>query len=131
MKTRRQTLGRWGEELAARHLAGKGYTILERNLRTPHGELDLVARAPIDSQQDPERGDVLVFVEVKTRASRTLGYPEISVTPRKQAHLIEAARYYLEEHPELEGDWRIDVIAIQRLHPGKPPAIHHFENAVT
>jgi putative endonuclease len=116
----RQSLGRWGETTAAEYLSARGYTILEHNARTPYGELDLVA----------SQGEMLVFVEVKTRASRSLGPPEISVTAAKQAHLLSAAMAYLQERPHLRYDWRIDVIAILRL-PNQPPQIEHFENILT
>jgi putative endonuclease len=115
----RQSLGRWGEATAAEYLAGKGYLIIERNARTPYGELDLVAR------QD----QVIVFVEVKTRASAGFGYPEASVTIKKQAHLLAAAQHYLQSRPALTGDWRVDVVAIRRR-VGRPPEIVHFENAL-
>jgi putative endonuclease len=70
-------------------------------------------------------------VEVKTRSSTAFGLPEDSVTPAKQAHLLAAAQAYLLEHPELDGDWRVDVIAIHS-HPDPGQAqITHFENAVS
>jgi putative endonuclease len=106
MKTRRQRIGRWGEDLAATHLAGRGWQILERNARTPYGEIDLVARA----------ADMLVFVEVKARTTDSFGLPEDSLTALKQEHLRNAAEAYLTAHPELEGNWRVDVVAIR----GKP-----------
>ena len=118
--TSRQSLGRWGEAIAAEYLAERGYTILEHNARTPYGELDLIAR----------QGDALVFIEVKTRASRSLGPPEISVTQTKQAHLLSAAKSYLQERPHLQYEWRIDVIAILRL-PGQKAQIEHFENIMS
>ena len=116
----RQSLGRWGEAFAAEYLSERGYTILEHNARTSYGELDLIAR----------QGDALVFIEVKTRASRSLGPPEISVTQAKRAHLLSAAKAYLQERPHLQYDWRIDVIAVLRL-PGQQPQIEHFENIMT
>jgi putative endonuclease len=115
----RQALGYWGENLAAETLTERGYQILARNARTPHGELDLVAR----------QGTITVFIEVKTRTSTAFGLPEESVTPTKQAHLLAAAQHYLQTHPDLDGDWRIDVIAIRRL-PNQRPEIVHFENVV-
>lgn len=118
--TSRQSLGRWGERIAAEYLSKCGYTILEHNARTPYGELDLIA----------SQGDLLVFVEVKTRASRSLGPPEISVTAAKQTHLLSAAQSYLQDHPNLQYDWRIDVIAVLRL-PGQKLQIEHFENILT
>ncbi len=119
MTNTRQRLGHWGETLAANYLTEKGYLLLERNARTPHGEIDLVTR----------RGDVTVFVEVKTRSSTVFGNPENAITPLKKAHLLAAAEAYLQQHPELDGDWQIDVIAIHRPQ-NAPVEIIHFENAV-
>lgn len=131
MSGRRLELGRWGEAEAARFLEGKGYLILERNVRTPYGEIDLIAQL---REEGPLGGAsatmVTVFVEVKTRSTATFGPPEESITARKREHLIAAAQSYLQNHPELSGDWRIDVIAIQRLQATAVPVIHHFENAV-
>jgi putative endonuclease len=123
-----QALGKWGESMAAKYLTARGYEILGHNLRTPYGEIDLIARMAGESLSDR---DILVFVEVKTRTTTAFGYPEEAVNLRKRAHLLASAQYYMQTHPELDGDWRIDVIAIQHLAPGKPPAITHFENAVS
>jgi putative endonuclease len=126
----RQELGRWGEALAADYLVDQGYTIVARNERTPYGEIDLVAQkvsGPTVESRQPQ--EVLVFVEVKTRTSQSFGYPEEAVTPRKQMNLISAAQHYLQEHPDLDLDWHIDVIAIER-YPDRAPIIHHFENAL-
>jgi putative endonuclease len=135
MKGHRQKLGKWGEGEAASFLCARGYTILEYNARTPYGEIDLVARKDCAScgvpQAQPTIAEfVTVFVEVKTRSSTAYGLPEDSVTPRKQAHLLAAAEAYLQAHPELQGDWQIDVIAVQRQPADRKPVITHFENAV-
>jgi len=119
-QTKRQRLGKWGEETAARYLAAHGHQILENNYRTPYGEIDLITRLE----------DTIVFVEVKTRASDTLGMPEISVTSRKQVHMIQSAEYYIQQHPLSSHTWRIDVVAIQRQASGGSPKITHFENAI-
>lgn len=119
MTNPRQILARWGEALAEQFLAQKGYTLLAKNARTPHGELDLV------TQHD----GVTVFVEVKTRSSTAYGHPEEAVNAHKQAHLLAAAEAYLQAHPTLEGDWRIDVVAIHRPKNGSVEILH-FENAV-
>ena len=119
MTTSRQELGSWGETLAAEYLTQNGYTVLAHNVRTRHGEIDLVAR----------QGAVTVFIEVKTRSSTAYGPPESAITPTKQTHLLASAQTYLQTHPELVGDWRIDVIAIRRR-KGMEPEIVHFENAV-
>ncbi len=122
-------LGRWGEKLAENYLLERGYEILERNARTPHGEIDLIARKIKNNKNGIT--SVTVFVEVKTRSTRTFGYPEESVTTRKQAHLISAVGAYLQEHPDLQGDWRIDVIAIEIEGKTGQPSFTHFKNAVS
>ena len=118
---RRQSLGRLGETLAGVYLKNKGYDILERNWRTPYGEIDLVGKV----------GDTVVFVEVKTRASSALGPPEISITTRKAEHMRNAAEYYIQQHPELESDWRIDLITIIIKSKDSPAIVDHFENVLS
>jgi putative endonuclease len=113
----RQAVGRWGEDAAARYLQERGYVVLERNYRAGHAEIDLVAG----------RDGGIVFVEVKTRSSHSFAYPEDAVTPRKQAHLLDAAQAYLEAHPDCGETWQFDVLAIERR-PGREPEITHFEN---
>jgi putative endonuclease len=123
-KTTRQRLGSWGEKLTASYLTERGYTLIATNERTPYGEIDLIA-----SQPDGQGSTVTVFIEVKTRSSSSFGLPEQSVGRRKQEHLLNSARYYLQEHPEAGENWRVDVIAIQRGRLENPPLITHFENA--
>lgn len=130
MTKSRQLLGKWGEAIAADYLVEKGYTIIARNERTPYGEIDLIAQhtsQPEPGLYEPEL--VTVFVEVKTRTTKTFGYPEEAVTSRKQINLLSAAQHYLQEHPNLDIDWRVDVIAVERI-KDQPPVIHHFENAL-
>lgn len=123
--TTAQAVGRWGEALAADYLRQLGYSLLDHNARTPYGEIDLVAL-----QLGPDAA-CTVFVEVKTRRSGAYGLPEESLTPSKRAHLLAAARAYLQAHPELGGAWRIDVIAIRQLRRDASPEIIHFENAIS
>lgn len=113
-----QAFGKWGEAKAADYLKDKGYIILEKNYRTPYGEIDLIA---LDQQ-------TVVFVEVKTRRTHTFGFPEDSVTESKRAHIIHSAQAYMENMGNL--DWRIDVIAISLIGQGQPLEITHFENAI-
>jgi putative endonuclease len=116
--TQNQTIGRRGESLAAGYLQAKGYTILERNYRTPYGEIDLIAAT----------GDVIAFVEVKTRTSKSLGPPEISITPRKIEHMRNAAEYFIQQHPDMIKDWRLDVLTVQLKTGQSAPLVDHFEN---
>jgi putative endonuclease len=115
--SRNQRVGKWGEQAAAEYLAARGYEILGRNLHTPHGEIDLLAR--IEEQT--------VFVEVKARTSSFLGPPEISVGPQKQAHMIACAEHYAQQN-NLD-HWRIDVIAVEKV-AGRAE-ITHFQNAIS
>jgi putative endonuclease len=116
----RQGLGRHGEELSAHFLASKGYGILARNWRCEAGELDLVARD----------GDCLVLVEVRARRGRALGSPEESITPAKQVRLANLAEAYVQTH-DWNGDYRIDVVAIEYDRRGRLLRVDHYENAVS
>ncbi len=119
MSSHRIAFGRWGEDQAAAFLERNGYLLLDRNVHTAHGELDLVAR----------KDQVLVFVEVKTRRSHAFAFPEESVTPRKQAHMLSAAEWYLDRHPECGDTWQFDVIAVEGT-PAGTLHIEHFENVI-
>jgi putative endonuclease len=121
MKSSGKSIGRQGESIAADFLEAKGYTILARNWRSPYGEIDLIA------SQD----NAVAFVEVKTRTTKSLGPPEISITHTKGGHMHDTAEYYIQQHPEMSNDWRIDVITIQIRYGNNPPLIDHFENVIS
>jgi putative endonuclease len=114
---RNRRVGAWGEQAAANYLAERGYEIAARNVRTPYGEIDLIVR----------KDGLTIFVEVKARTSKSMGPPEIAVTPRKQAHMLACAGHYAQEH-DID-HWQIDVIAVQEL--DRQTQIAHFENAVS
>jgi putative endonuclease len=114
--SRNQTIGRWGEQAAADYLSAKGYEIAARNIRTPYGEIDLIA----------QKDGFTIFVEVKARTSSSFGPPEIAVTPRKQQHMVSCAEYYA-QHNEID-HWQIDVIAVEKMNGSIK--ITHFENAI-
>jgi putative endonuclease len=95
-------LGKQGEDLAARHFVGAGFTILARNWRCAAGEIDIVARD----------GDVLVVAEVKTRTSTAYGTPAEAITRRKIDKLRELALMWLREHPSGGADVRFDVVGV-------------------
>jgi putative endonuclease len=112
-----QRVGKWGEQTASDFLTQRGYQIVARNLRTPYGEIDLLA----------QKDGFTVFVEVKARLTESAGLPEASVNTRKQAHMTACAEHYAQQHAI--DHWQIDVIAIRRV-AGKAQ-ITHFENAVS
>ena len=113
---RNQKVGQWGEQAAVDYLTAKGYEIVARNVRTPYGEIDLIA----------QKDSFTIFVEVKARTSKSFGPPEVAVTPRKQQHMLACAEYYTQQN-EID-HWQIDVIAVERA-DGKVEIVH-FENAI-
>ena len=119
-KAARQGLGRTGERLAAEELTRQGYTIIERNFRCRHGEIDLIAEDAYD----------LIFIEVKTRRGTAYGLPEEAVTPRKQQKIVQVATYYLDLHECSERSWRIDVVAVQLSSSGRLEEIRVHQHAV-
>ena len=120
MTSPRKETGQRGEALARDYLLRRGYTILAQNWRCSAGEIDLVA----------QQGNTLVFVEVRTRHGDRLGSPEESVSPAKQAKLIELAYTYLAQTGCPDSPWRIDVIALL-LNPREGVArFNHIESAV-
>ena len=109
--------GAQGEDIAIDYLRRKGYVILDRNWRSGHREIDIVAR----------KDDTVVFVEVKARANAFYGNPEDAVTRRKMHLLVLAADAYL-RYNAIDLEVRFDVITITGT-TGKP-YIRHYERAV-
>ncbi len=95
-------LGRIGEEAAVAHLVALGYQILARNVRFRAGEIDLVA----------DDGDILVFIEVKTRRSVAYGTALGAVTRSKQQQLAKLAAIYLSRLHDPVRFCRFDVVAV-------------------
>jgi putative endonuclease len=117
MKTKKQQIGKWGENEAADYLSNLGHEIIARNVRTPRGEIDLVVKSD----------DVFIFVEVRTLTSSRIAHPEETITRRKQSHMLAA----VEDYTQLHGidHWQIDAIAVEEK-PGSKPVITHFENVL-
>ncbi|MFN8413088.1 MAG: YraN family protein [Anaerolineales bacterium] len=118
MTQHNQKIGAWGESLAAEYLTKRGLEVIARNIRTPYGEIDIIA----------QQSELTIFVEVKTLTSSQNFFPEHNITPRKREHMLACAQHYSAEH-EID-HWQIDVIAIEGK-PGKEPVITYFENAIT
>lgn len=111
--------GVWGEARAADFLQERGYKILGRRVRIGlRDELDLVAR----------QGEVLVFVEVKTRADEDFGRPIASVDRGKRHTLSRAAVRYLKKL-KIPVSFRFDVVEVVGREGDEAPLIRHIENA--
>lgn len=103
-------LGAYGEDIACDYLARNGYKVLERNFACRAGEVDIVAM----------HGDIVVFVEVKTRSSEKFGLPSEAVSAAKQNRIVKTALYYMQSRRLLEHMCRFDVIEISTGVDNKP-----------
>lgn len=108
--------GKLGEQLAEDFLTSKGYTILHRNWRHSHYEIDIVAL----------KNDLPHFVEVKTRSSKQFGEPEESVTKKKVRSLLQAAEEFLFRNPQFK-NFHIDILSIT-IHPQQEPEYFFIED---
>ena len=115
MSFARLCLGKRGEETAVAYLQAKGYILLEKNYRTQLGEIDCIFKD----------GEELVFIEVKTRTSRTFGDPLEAVGTRKWQQIIRVAQLYLAQCDDFDCAMRFDVIGIVT----NPLHIDHIKNA--
>lgn len=121
VKENRQTLGRRGEDHAAKYLISLGWKIVERNWRCREGELDIVAF-------DGDR--TIVFVEVKTRAGLGFGSPLESITYKKVRTLMALAYRWLKSHDLRARSIRVDAIGIL-MRPGREPELNHVRGIGT
>ena len=110
-------LGDRGEELAAQHLARAGWTVTHRNFRLGHREIDLVAR----------RGEVVAFVEVKTRSGLGYGHPLEAITAKKRREIAQVAGAWIERFGSVDDVYRFDAVAV--LVRGGEPEVEHVEDA--
>lgn len=110
-------LGAWGEELAARYLQQKGYTIIERDWKSGHRDIDIIA---LD-------GNVVVFVEVKTRRNRVFGEPEEAIDYMKLRNLRIAINHYV-KYKRIQYEIRLDAITVVGTPEQQTPEITHIED---
>ena len=115
----RKETGAIAENIAADYLLKRGYNIRERNYRTCNGEIDIIA----------EKGEALVFFEVRAKTGRAFGSAEESITERKKKRLIALAEAYLGDTGEQPESCRIDIIAIRLSTNGKLMRFNVIENA--
>jgi putative endonuclease len=121
----RQQVGRQGELLAGRHLEELGYRVIDRNFRSAHGELDLVATTVTS----------LVFCEVRSRlAPRPSALAIESIGPDKRRRVRRMAREWLSSRAPLLGGWngqeiRFDAIGVTVGPDGRAVGIEHVPDA--
>ena len=112
------SLGQRGEMLGWKYLLDNGYKIIEKNFRCKLGEIDVIA----------EKNSRIVFIEIKTRASKRFGLPQEAVTRIKQEKLIQLAEWYLKQK-NLRDPWvSFEVLAIS-ISPDQEPKFLLIENA--
>ena len=110
-------LGKWGEQIAVDYLLRKGYEIIERDWKSGHRDLDIIA---LD-------GDIVVFVEVKTRSNRMFTDPVDAVGYQKIRNLQQAANHYV-KYRHIDGDVRFDIVCVTGQIDTEPE-IEHIEDA--
>lgn len=102
MSQRGIRIGNICEDTAVGFLKECGYKILERNYRTPLGEIDVIAKD----------GNAIVFIEVKSRSSSLFGPPCLRITKKKKRHIINTALSYLKRYKLIDNESRIDIVSI-------------------
>ena len=109
-------LGKWGEQVAADFLQRQGYIILERDWKSGHRDLDIIARD----------GDTIVFVEVKTRRNRLFTDPEMAVTYQKIRNLQFAANHYV-KYKHIDCPIRFDLVSVVGTEDMTPEIEHTID----
>ena len=109
--------GQWGEDQAVSYILNQGLILLERNWRYKRAEIDIIAK----------EGEILVFIEVKTRSYTDFGSPEEKVGKQKQRFLIDAGMAYMRS---IGHDWeiRFDIVSVLGK-PGDKIDVRHFRDA--
>jgi putative endonuclease len=110
-----QAVGAYGERIAADYLTAQGLQVLDRNWRTPTGELDIIARD----------GPDVVFCEVKTRRSGRFGVPAEAVHPAKVRRMRQLAAQWLAASQVRPREVRFDVVCVIRS-PSGPAQVEHI-----
>jgi putative endonuclease len=113
----RSHLGAKAEEAALRHLRAKGLRLMCRNRANVCGELDLVM----------ERGETVVFVEVRARTVGSAVSSRDAVGPKKLAKVRRTAELFLRQHRLEKRKVRLDVVAVEMSHEGAVASLEHFE----
>ncbi|MCR4922006.1 MAG: YraN family protein [Bacteroidaceae bacterium] len=109
-------LGKWGEDIAAEYLQKKQFRIIQRDWRSGHRDIDIVATD----------GECLIFVEVKTRRDTEYGSPLDAINYWKRKNLLASINHYIRAH-HIDMPFRCDVVAVV-AHIGEEPDITHIED---
>lgn len=117
MSKRNLKIGELGEEKAVELLKNKSFKILDRNVETKYGEIDIVARD----------NETIVFVEVRSRSGLHFGLPEKTIKKRKKRKLIENAKRYI-NYKNIKNPYRIDVVGVVFNKSKKVNRIKHYRN---
>ena len=152
LDSQNKPLGDRGERLAAEHLERAGWTVLARNFRVGHREVDLVARrgealaaayladhgwtilhrnyriGHREIDLVARRDEVVAFVEVKTRAGLGYGHPLEAITWKKRREIHQVAGAWVDRHGRPEYTYRFDAVAVL-LRSGGPEVVEHLEDA--
>ena len=113
----RKKFGNQGEEVAAQYLEKCGCRILERQFRSPMGEIDIIAEAE----------NTILFIEVKTRRPTQYGLPVQAVGKEKQRHILRTAIWYMQKKGFEERPCRFDIVEI--LYRDGSYVLRYYENA--
>ena len=112
--------GTWGEAFIANYLRDRGRKVIAAGYHCRFGEIDLIA---LD-------GEILCFVEVKTRSNLDVALPREYVTVRKQGRLKKTAMFYLQQHPEYADTCcRFDVAEVYAENGHDSARVEYWENA--
>jgi putative endonuclease len=109
-------LGKQGEEIAEKYLLQDGYEILHRNWRHSHYEIDIIAK----------KNEIIHFVEVKLRSSKTFGFPEATVKKKKFKFLLQAADEFLFRNQQYR-HVQYDILSIN-ISTNKEPELFLIED---
>jgi putative endonuclease len=115
----RQRAARWGERMAEEFLTIRGVQVVDRNVRSGRGEIDLIAR----------EGDTVVFVEVKLRSGTDTAAPLMAVNAKKREDVARAATRWLQAHGLTDRPVRFDVVGITWEADGSRLRVEHIRNA--
>ena len=119
MSKHNKILGKLGEEYVCEFLKKNGYNILKENYKTTYAEIDIIA----------QKGEIIAFVEVKTRENREFGEPYEAVTKNKQRLIKNAARVYMLNHEDKIASFDvaevIGVVTRKGLVASDTPSVHN------